>query len=318
MPHREPAPSRVYFDHHLDSSRWNSVPLRSDDIILATSPKSGTTWARRILSVLILGDLSFSKLGQTSLWVDQRHPENLRQMAEQLAAQTHRRFHMSHLPFEALPYDPSVRYIAVGRDGRDVALSLYNHYASYTDFMIQALSGPPGTFPDAYPPAPSDFHAFLRTWLTQGNLRFGWESDGRPFWSHFAQVQSFWNCRDLPNVLLTHYQDLKTDLGGEAARIARFIGIEPSPDLIAKVQDTCTFEAMKTEALETVHQQQSMVFNGGSNTFFNKGISGRWKDVFTSEELALYEAAVKRNLSGDCARWLEQGRLASGIDPSRS
>jgi aryl sulfotransferase len=60
------------------------------------------------------------------------------------------------------------------------------------------------------------------------------------------------------------------------------------------------------------------MFQGGSERFFNKGVSGRWKDVFTPEELALYDAAVRRNLTGESARWLESGRLASGIDPSRT
>jgi aryl sulfotransferase len=52
------------------------------------------------------------------------------------------------------------------------------------------------------------------------------------------------------------------------------------------------------------------ILDGGAQRFFNKGVSGRWKNVFTAEELALYDAAVRRSLTSDCARWLERGRRA--------
>ena len=76
---------------------------------------------------------------------------------------------------------------------------------------------------------------------------------------------------------------------------------------------------MKREAMRPEeHQARSFVWEGGSERFFNKGVSGRWRDVFTSEELALYKTVVESRLSPACARWLEQGRLASGIDPSNT
>jgi len=53
-------------------------------------------------------------------------------------------------------------------------------------------------------------------------------------------------------------------------------------------------------------------FKGGSDAFIFKGTNGRWRDVLTSEDLALYEAAKKRVLTPDCARWLEQGWRAGG------
>ena len=48
---------------------------------------------------------------------------------------------------------------------------------------------------------------------------------------------------------------------------------------------------------------------GGAQTFFNKGTNGRWHDVFSEEDLALYPLAVARELTPDCAAWLENGRL---------
>jgi aryl sulfotransferase len=57
-------------------------------------------------------------------------------------------------------------------------------------------------------------------------------------------------------------------------------------------------------------------FEGGSDRFFFKGTNGRWRDVLTAEDLALYETAVAR-LEPGLRRWLEAGRLAApGLVPS--
>ena len=316
---RATEPSRVYFDHHLDSRRWEVVPYRADDIIVATGAKVGTTWTQRILMMLLTPETPGARRTEVSPWIDARFtqvpPEVLASAAN---VQTHRRFFKSHLPFDALRYSPEVKYIAVGRDGRDVALSLYNHYSAYTELMLGMLNGDPA-ISEPFPRAPADIHVFIREWLTRGNPRFPHESDGYPFWSHFRQIQSFWEHRDVPNVLLIHYQDLLTDLRGEAKRIAEFLEVEPKDELLSAVAERCTFDAMKREAMmPESHDRASRMFEGGSERFFNKGKSGRWKDVFTAEELALYALAVKRNLTPESARWLELGRLASGIEPSRT
>jgi aryl sulfotransferase len=190
-----------------------------------------------------------------------------------------------------------------------VALSVHNHYSGFTDLAIGSLNSPSGTFNERFERAPADVHVFLRDWLTRGNSNFPWETQGYPGLSNLRQAQSFWDYRDLPNVYLTHYQDLKTDFAGEVRRIAEFVDIEATPDLIRLVGKHCSFEAMKRNPDEFT-PGLGRLLEGGAERFFHKGVSGRWKDVFTSEELELYESAVDRTLSLDCARWLEQGRDA--------
>ena len=51
------------------------------------------------------------------------------------------------------------------------------------------------------------------------------------------------------------------------------------------------------------------LMSGGAQTFFHRGTNGRWKDVLTESDLELYEAAVARELSDECARWLEARQL---------
>ena len=50
---RMPVVKHLYQNHVLDSSRWNFLPLREDDIIVATSYKAGTTWMQAIVGNLI-------------------------------------------------------------------------------------------------------------------------------------------------------------------------------------------------------------------------------------------------------------------------
>ena len=44
-----------------------------------------------------------------------------------LQAQSHRRFIKTHTPLDGIPNDPTVTYICVGRDPRDVASSIHHH-----------------------------------------------------------------------------------------------------------------------------------------------------------------------------------------------
>jgi hypothetical protein len=51
-----PPRTRTYRSHHLDSTRWDHLTLRSGDIVIATSMKAGTTWMQRIVSLLVFGE----------------------------------------------------------------------------------------------------------------------------------------------------------------------------------------------------------------------------------------------------------------------
>ena len=47
---------REYRTWTLDSRYWNGYVARPDDIIIATAPKCGTTWAQQIVSSLVFKD----------------------------------------------------------------------------------------------------------------------------------------------------------------------------------------------------------------------------------------------------------------------
>jgi hypothetical protein len=68
-------------------------------------------------------------------------------------------------------------------------------------------------------------------------------------------------------------------------------------------------DAMREEA-RGEHDESSLVFRGGASTFFNKGTNGRWRDVLTDDDLALYEGAAAA-LDPTLRAWLEGGRRAA-------
>ena len=48
------------------------------------------------------------------------------------------------------------------------------------------------------------------------------------------------------------------------------------------------------------------LWDGGAETFINKGTNGRWRDTLTADEVAAYEAKALAELGPDCAAWLAQ------------
>ena len=298
-----PQRSRSYQNHHLDGTRWDAFHPRKDDIVIATSYKAGTTWVQAIVANLLFPDQVFpAPIWELSPWLDS-FTGVLDELISMLEAQRHRRFIKTHLALDGLLYYPEVKYIFVSRDGRDVFMSLWNHYTNYTDETFTHLNEAPGRVGPELPPAPTDIHVLWKDWCTRG--WFDWESDGWPFWSHLGVTQSWWDHRHLPNILVLHYADMKRDTAGAVSRIARFLDIDLPPERLARVVDVVSFDSMKKRGQDYV-PSAGVWWKGGVETFLHKGTNGRWRDVLSAEELTLYDAACARTLSEDCRLWLEK------------
>ena len=48
-----PEKKRELHNHHFDSTIWNDLRFRDDDIIISTYAKSGTTWMQQIVAQLL-------------------------------------------------------------------------------------------------------------------------------------------------------------------------------------------------------------------------------------------------------------------------
>lgn len=125
-----------------------------------------------------------------------------------------------------------------------------------------------------------------------------------PLWKH---VQGWWDVRDLPNVLLVHFSALKADMGSEIRRIAEFLGIEIDESKWPAILEHCSFDYMRNELAKVDLMEQ--FFKGGGKSFIHKGTNGRWRDVLSPEEIARGDEVAARELTPDCAHWLETGEL---------
>jgi len=304
------APTRIVQTSFVDSTRWERYRPREGDIIIGTYPKCGTTWTQRIVGMLIFGSAAPCDITQVSPWLDMKRFGD--QPLAAIEAQTHRRFLKTHLPLDAVPVYQGVKFIHVGRDGRDAAMSLHNHVRHYSaDFRARfdnpmsqddhASSNGNGSVKG---PVPADPAAFFADWVAAGGSR------GNPDESFFQVTNSYWASRDNPDMLLVHYSDLKSDLGGEMRRIAAYLGIEISETLWPELIAAAGFAAMKAQGdlLLPIAQQ---IWDRGASRFFNCGTNNRWREIFTPGDLARYEQLVAQRFTPDQARWTARGRLAA-------
>jgi aryl sulfotransferase len=294
-----PRKTREIQNFLMDSTRWNDFAFRDGDIVIATWAKSGTTWMQQIISQLVF-DGAGDVFGQSlSPWIEfQVTPD----APVRAAAQTHRRFMKTHLPLDALVFSPKAKYIYVGRDARDVVWSFHHHLSSFTPFARERyaeFARKTGTPPP--PPGVPDVRTFYHIWL---------DNDAQSPTSFWKNVQGWWDARRLPNVMLVHYANLKTDLPGEMRRIARFLDIAIDEAKFPQMLKHCSVEYMKEVASHDKLLDET--FEGGGRTFVNKGTNGRWRDILSPEEVAKCDAVAAANLVPDCAHWLRTGEMPTG------
>lgn len=297
-----PKKTRDIHNHHFDSTVWDDLEIRDDDIVIATYGKAGTTWTQQIVGQLVFGGDPSVNVAEISPWVDLRVPPREVKLPA-LAAQTHRRFLKTHLPVDALVFSPQAKYVYVGRDGRDVLWSMWNHHANANAAWYAALNDSPGRVGAPIQPPPASVREYYHDWL---------DRNGHPFWPFWENVRTWWALRQLPNVLLVHFADLKADMAGQIRRIAGFLDVEVDAAAWPAILEHCSFDWMKANAAKAA-PLGGVFWDGGAETFINKGSNGRWRDVLTPAESAKYERMALENLGPDCARWLAEGSLGGGV-----
>lgn len=295
-----PVKTRELHNHHFDSTIWNDFQFRDDDIIIATYAKSGTTWMQQIIAQLLFDGDSDLAVADISPWLDLRVPPKAVKLSY-VQAQTHRRFLKTHLPVDALVFSPRAKYLYIGRDGRDVVWSLYNHHANANQLWYDALNETPGRVGPPIERPPEDIREYWRDWLAR---------DGYPFWSFWENVRTWWQIRDLPNVRFVHFSELKQDLPGTIRQIAEFLQISINESRWSAILEHCSFQWMKQNATKSV-PLGGLFWDAGAGVFINKGVNGRWADVLTAEESAEYELIAVNQLGQKCAHWLATGELAT-------
>lgn len=293
-----PVKKREYASKFFDSTIWNDLEYRNDDIVVASYAKAGTTLVQQILAQLIFDmdeEVSVSKI---SPWLDSVYPEKKAKL-DLIAAQVHRRVLKTHLPIDALVFSRVAKYIYVGRDGRDIVWSLYDHQGAASQearLLLEADANSSGRLRVVAPP-PSSILNYFDAWL---------DKDGHPFWPFWENVRSWWQARLLPNVLFVHYSDLIADMGEQIRRIAAFIEIPLGEDRLALIMHHCSLEYMRAHAGRYVPHGTGLWKDDGK-AFFNKGQNGRWSEILPSETNTIFKQRAISELGIDCAQWMTSG-----------
>ena len=293
---RYPRKKRDHWHHLLDLTDWNEFKYRENDIIINAYSKSGTTWVQQIVAQLLWEGAEHIILSEVSPWIDCRFPSKEGRL-EIVGRQTHRRFIKSHLPADTLVYSPKAKYLYIGRDGRDVLWSLYNHHRNFRKDVIESIDGVPERIGPPLGEAPSSVIDYFRDWLTR---------DGYPWWPYWEHILSWWEIKDLPDVMFVHFSNLKKDMPGEIRQIAAFLDIAIDETNWEAILEHCSFHYMKAHAAECVPFAGD-IFSGGAKSFMHKGVNGRWNDMLTPDDIEQYERTAEEKLGLRCANWLATG-----------
>ncbi|HEX5095668.1 MAG TPA: sulfotransferase domain-containing protein [Acidimicrobiia bacterium] len=292
-----------------DSRRWDGFELRAGDIIICTPPKCGTTWTQMICAQLVLQEPELPlPLDTLSPWIDMVTRARTEVFSD-LAAQTHRRFIKTHTPLDGIPNDSRVTYICVGRDPRDVALSMDHHIdnmdvGAFVEARERAAAIDGIELGPLRPPRgrPDDERARFWRWVDDDTPS---TESGSTLRFTVEHVQSFRDAADDLDVVFLHYDDLQADLEGQMRELAAHLGIAVEEDRWPRLVDAATFESMRSRA-------DTMVPGGGrehwidTTAFFSRGTSGQWRDLLDASDQARYAARVRALASDDLVEWLHR------------
>jgi len=214
---------KVIWSYVLGTDRaGRNFAVYPDDTFVVSYPRSGNTWTRFLIGNLVHPDTDVTFTNIETLIPDTSSQSNraLKRTPRPRIIKTHEYFDHRY---------PKTIYIV--RDPRDVALSYYDFQRKYRQIE------------DGYPLKQyvDDFvHGRLisRDWGT-------WAENVASWISTRANQQGF---------LLLRYEDMMHDTVKELARVADFLGIEPTPDRLRQAIERSSADRMR--ALEKAEENQ--------------------------------------------------------------
>ena len=254
-------------------------------------------------------------LSQLSPWLDQT-TRPLDEVFAILDAQQHRRFIKTHTPLDGLPMNDDVTYVVVGRDPRDVLVSMEHHLVNMDFDRLLALrelavgNDDLDTLPPR--PTPSDdpierFRTFMREPQYMGMVNLQ---------QVLHHLDTAWLLRDSSNVVMCHYADYSADLPGEILRLANALDINLTKNRAYELAAEATLDRMRDRAVDVI--PNAGAFWKDDSAFLRAGGFGEWRTRVNDDDLVEYNAIATAFASPDLVTWAHEGRIASGVDPAAS
>lgn len=225
-----------------------------------------------------------------------------------LAGQQHRRFVKTHTPLDGLPADSRVTYLVVGRDPRDVAVSLLHHGDNLRRDVVRRLVGEPDS-PDGSKARSADVPAMRERLLNWMDSEVSPLENLDTLRGLVWQLAAAWNSRGEPNVVLLHYRDLSRDLEAEMRRLAGLLGIAIPEQAWPALVEAASFERMRARSGDLVPDERLGILKD-TRRFFRSGASGQWTQWLTDEDVGRYAQRLSALAPDDLAHWLHHGSRA--------
>jgi sulfotransferase family protein len=203
------------------------VPTKHD-VFVATFAKSGTNWMMQIAHQLAFhGEGEFDHIHSVVPWPDTDLMPPLHGYAIPVedpsvwkASPEQKRVIKTHFDWESLPYSEEARYIIVIRDPKDVFVSSYFFFVK---------NGP--------------LEPIIRS--VDGLLRIFLSEDFPVGGSWAVNTAGYWAQRHRRNVMIVSFKSMKQDLRGTVRKVADFIEVRVSDDVINRVCERSSFDYMK-------------------------------------------------------------------------
>ncbi|XP_031371862.1 cytosolic sulfotransferase 15-like [Punica granatum] len=246
---------------------------RDSDVLIASKPKSGTTWLKSLaFSVLYRAQFNPTEANANHPLLSSNPHALVRTLelgqsaghAPDLSGFADPRLFGTHVPYDSLPYSirrSRCKVIYICRNPLDVVVSLW-HFVAQVDAGDRAggWSGMEEYF---------------------DNFCKGMDGYG-PFWDHLL---GYWKAsQERPKkVLFLKYEDLKEDTAGNLKRIAEFMGVPFSDEeerngVVEEIVKMCSLGSLKE--LE-VNKTGRSIAGFENNSYFRKGEVGDWVNYFS-------------------------------------
>lgn len=234
------------------------ITIFPDDVFLTSYPRSGNTWTR-----FLVGNLVHTEEPVTFLNVERFVPDMYKHSDHYLRNLPRPRMLKSHEVF-----DPRYkRVIYIVRDPRDVAVSQY-----HWEMKQKSVK-------DEYP-----IEQFVPRWIE------GIYWDRLANWGdHVTSWLSTREGRD--SFVILRYEDLIGDAQRELMKVARLLGLEPSPGRLARAVEFSSADRMrKLESTQGSKWVQTR-YTRQDKAFVRKAASGDWRSVLPPQSVKAIESA---------------------------